>query len=162
MKLNKINIAILVTIVALVIAFFVLRRKENKVEIVVEKSSVESSFTGPSEALTKLLEYKTQAHWLHLLTKSYAQHKSLQEFYEKIDELADRFIETYFGRYGRLQIVSTPQSSVLMKPEELIDEVYAHTFNLEKIINVGDTDLHNIIADIRELCNRTKYLLTLN
>lgn len=160
--MKRLNIIIVLTIIALVFAFFILKRKEKKVEIVVEKSSVESSFTGQSEALTKLLEYKTQAHWLHLLTKSYAQHKSLQEFYEKIDELADRFIETYFGKYGRQEITSTPKTSVLMRPEELIDQVYAHTFALEKIVDVKDTDLHNIIADIRELCNRTKYLLTLN
>ena len=160
--MKRLNIIIVLTIIALVFAFFILKRKEKKVEIVVEKSSVESSFTGQSEALTKLLEYKTQAHWLHLLTKSYAQHKSLQEFYEKIDELADRFIETYFGKYGRQEITSTPKTSVLMRPEELIDQVYTHTFALEKIVDVKDTDLHNIIADIRELCNRTKYLLTLN
>jgi hypothetical protein len=156
------NLFSILAIVALVVVFFVFRRKEKKVKIVVQSPSTESSFTGQGEALTKLLEYKTQAHWLHLLTKSYAQHKSLQEFYEKIDELADRFIETYFGKYGRQEIISTSKTSILMKPEQLINDVYEHTFALEKIVDIKDTDLHNIIADIRELCNRTKYLLTLN
>ena len=42
----------------------------------------------------------TITHFMHLQTKSYAQHKALGHFYEDIVELADKYAEAYQGCYG--------------------------------------------------------------
>ena len=39
-------------------------------------------------------------HSVHLNTKSYAKHVALNEFYDNIVELADKFAEAYQGRHG--------------------------------------------------------------
>jgi len=42
------------------------------------------------------------AHRAHLRTKSYAQHKALEGFYETMTEQADKLTETYQGRFQKL------------------------------------------------------------
>ena len=45
------------------------------------------------------------AHRIHLKTLSFAEHKTLNEFYEAIVPLADDFAQQYQGRYAiRLDI----------------------------------------------------------
>ena len=40
------------------------------------------------------------AHLAHWKTKSYAEHKALNEFYDSVLELIDGFVEQYQGYYG--------------------------------------------------------------
>ena len=40
------------------------------------------------------------AHSVHLNTRSYAKHMALNEFYDNIVDLTDKFAETYQGRHG--------------------------------------------------------------
>jgi hypothetical protein len=49
-----------------------------------------------------LLNAVTAGHIHHLTTDSYAQHVALGEFYEGIDDLADRFIEAYQGKKSKI------------------------------------------------------------
>ncbi len=42
----------------------------------------------------------TITHLQHLATKSYAQHKALQKYYETIPDLVDAYAEAYQGRHG--------------------------------------------------------------
>lgn len=49
-----------------------------------------------------LLNAVTAGHIHHLGTDSYAQHVALGEFYEGIDDLADKFIEAYQGKYSKI------------------------------------------------------------
>ena len=42
---------------------------------------------------------RTNAHVLHLQTRSYAAHKALNEFYDEIVELADRLVLVEVVRY---------------------------------------------------------------
>ena len=39
-------------------------------------------------------------HSVHLNTRSYAKHVALNEFYDAIVDLADKFAEAYQGRHG--------------------------------------------------------------
>ena len=48
-----------------------------------------------------LLNSRTQSHAFHLTTKSYAEHKALQAYYEGIVPLLDAYAEAVMGKYGR-------------------------------------------------------------
>jgi hypothetical protein len=47
-----------------------------------------------------MLHSATVTHLQHFSTKSYAQHKALQKYYEAIPDLVDAYTEAYQGRYG--------------------------------------------------------------
>lgn len=116
-----------------------------------------------NEIITKLFQFRTQAHWLHLQTKSFEEHNALGGFYEGIDSLMDRFIETYFGRYERLNGDFTNEIKAYGNIDvvSFVKEVYEHTNQMTMVTRPMDTDLQNIIADIKELCNHTLYKLSL-
>jgi len=50
--------------------------------------------------VSALLHSSTTAHFLHLSTKSYAEHKALGHYYEDILDLADSYAEAFQGHYG--------------------------------------------------------------
>ncbi len=50
-----------------------------------------------NEVLNKLFEMRDNTHIAHLQTKSYAEHKALNKFYDSIVDLADDFAEQYQG-----------------------------------------------------------------
>jgi len=97
------------------------------------------------------------AHWL---TNSYAEHKALGKFYEGLNDLLDSFVETYQGKYGRVDV-----SGVIAisngNGETVANTVYTIAESAEKNLQSSDTDLLNILAEIKGLANHTKYLLTL-
>ena len=49
-----------------------------------------------------LFTSRDHAHRAHLLTKSYAQHLALGEFYDAVVDLADSLAEVTMGTYGAL------------------------------------------------------------
>lgn len=116
--------------------------------------------------LTSLLTYQNQLRIFHWQTKSYSQHKSFGNAYEMLDEKIDNFLETFFGKYGR--IVSASVFGVELdnySPEsfgEYNDDFIAFLSDeLPGYLAEGDSDLLNIRDDILGAVNRLKYLLTL-
>jgi DNA-binding ferritin-like protein len=108
-----------------------------------------------------LIGVRSNAHLAHWATTSYATHKALGKFYEGLDSLTDTLVETYQGRYQRIAITDV----ITLKagdPVQLVDEAYKVAGMIENVLEKEDTDLLNIIADIKGLCNHTKYLLTLD
>ena len=93
----------------------------------------------------------------HHETTSYAEHKALGEFYSSWIELSDKYIETYQGKYGRVELNTVVALNSYVNFEALRAELYV----VQKQIDRTDTDLLNIIADMIELTNHTIYLLTL-
>ena len=55
-----------------------------------------------SKVVSMLFNARTNAHIAHLQTRSYAQHKALDEFYTEILDIADRFAESAQGTQGIL------------------------------------------------------------
>ena len=112
------------------------------------------------QEILQLLTIRNNVHLEHWATESFAAHKALNEFYDGLLDLIDTFVETYQGRYGRLNIVGV---SSLKKDDgtSLADKAYGFCDTIEKKLKKEDTDLMNIVADIKGLCNHTKYLLTL-
>lgn len=115
------------------------------------------------EVLEKLFEARDQAHAMHLVTKSYAEHKALQEFYENWLDLTDSFFETWQGKYGRVSGKMVFDVDCGIEPAEYISGLMPFlNLHIGSVIQQGvDTDLENIIADMKQLVNHTGYLLTL-
>ena len=99
----------------------------------------------------------TNAHFFHLSTNSYAQHKALGNFYSEIVSLADDYAEAFMGRYSQLkQFPSTyhlPKDPIayIESLKNFVDDANA---DLPK-----DQELINIVAEIQQLIDSTLYKL---
>lgn len=104
-----------------------------------------------------MLHSQTNAHILHLQSRSYSEHKALQGYYEGIDSIIDDFVEAYQGKYGLIENYS--------------DEYSKPTAALEYLIGLGeyvtqartqlpqDSKLQNIIDEMAQLIDSTTYKL---
>jgi len=59
-----------------------------------------STKTKYAKLISLLFNARTNTHIAHLQTTSYAQHKALNEFYDGVIDLADRFAESAQGSIG--------------------------------------------------------------
>lgn len=101
---------------------------------------------------------RTNAHVLHLETRSYAAHKALNEFYDEIVDLADSFAEAYIGSYGLIEFSDTtyePHTDAL----KLLDELDDSIDGVRDTLNKGDTHLMSILDEIAALVASTRYKL---
>jgi hypothetical protein len=73
---------------------FLREQEENEDKVTETKTD-----SGFKDMVSILLHSQTQVHIFHLQTKSYAEHKALQKYYEDIDGIVDGIIESYQGKY---------------------------------------------------------------
>lgn len=109
--------------------------------------------------LIRLFHARTNAHILHLKTRSYAAHIALQEFYDGIIPLVDKLAEVYQGAHGLIEDYPpkyTPYSDALELMDDLLDAIEDCR---SKDISDEDTQLQNIIDEIVALVNTTTYKL---
>ena len=104
-----------------------------------------------------LLHSRTQAHIYHFLTKNYAQHKALENYYTSIVPLLDSYTEAYQGKYG---IIKNYKSSITFSENSKTMVKYFKKL-LVKIqkINIPDQYLQNIVDSVYELVYKTLYML---
>lgn len=103
-----------------------------------------------------------QVKHTHHITKSYAQHVALGKFYEAWDGLTDSFIETYQGKYGRIEGSFSAETFSSLNIVSFITTARDSLYALNNQLEAKDTDLLNIVADMIGLCNHTLYLLSLS
>jgi hypothetical protein len=108
-----------------------------------------------------LMNSRTQAHQFHLMTNSYAQHKALEHYYEKIVPLLDKWAEAYMGKYGRLARITSNKR--FMTDPKKAKKYFRNLLTRVKAIKLprSDTYLKNIQDEITELIRSTLYMLTL-
>ena len=117
----------------------------------------------PIQVISKMFEARDCIHLVHLNTTSYAEHKALGKFYEEWTDLTDTFIETYAGRYSRIEgeikieVASGYNSVEYLQKLRAFVQIEAASI----IAPTLDADLANILADMLGLINHTLYLLTL-
>lgn len=113
------------------------------------------------ELIQRCFAARTATHIAHLRTRSYAAHVALNEFYDAIVELADRFAETYQGQFGL--ITEWPSAEV---PDTSVDTVKTITelrdwsIEYREACAKGNTSLENIIDEVTAQCSRSIYKLT--
>ena len=109
------------------------------------------------EFIQKTKSLEVQAHLEHLATKKYSKHVCLQNLYEELNDLFDRFVESHIGLYGHKM-----EDSLTLT---LSDPIYESIKNYRQWLaetEVEDKALSSIQDEILELCSKTLYLLNLN
>lgn len=131
------------------------QKEDNETEVKETKTN-----SGFKDMVSLLLHSQTQVHIFHLQTKSYAEHKALQEYYEGIDGLVDGLIETYQGKYD----IITQYNSVKNEDYKSNEQVIKYFKNLDAMIDknrkeVKESFIQNQIDTVQELINSTVYKL---
>jgi len=119
------------------------------------------SDTLAAELVARCFAARNRAHALHLLTKSYAEHKALEFFYTEIVDKADEFAEVYQGCSGRRLAIKfdNPESNAVEMVRGLREWIKK---NRGGIAGLDDTHIQNLIDEIVATIDRTSYLLTLS
>lgn len=111
------------------------------------------------ELIMKCFHARTNAHVLHLKTKSYSTHMALESFYEDIVGIADSIAETYQGDYG--QIDSYPSTyTPVSDPIKMVEDFDAWIEeNRYDCCSKEDTPIQNLIDELQALAKKTTYKL---
>lgn len=116
--------------------------------------------SGCDKFLGMLFLARDVTHSVHLNTRSYAKHKALGSFYDKIIDLADSFAEAYQGRHGLIGGISLQSHD---KTANVVDFLQSQLDEIEKIrydvVPKSDTALQNMIDEIVGLYLTTLYKL---
>jgi DNA-binding ferritin-like protein len=100
------------------------------------------------------------AHSVHLNTRSFAKHSALNEFYDEIVELADKFAEAYQGRHGLIGPISLMSAKKTTNIVEFLEDSLADIEKMRyEVCEKTDTALQNIIDEIVGLYLSTLYKL---
>jgi hypothetical protein len=89
------------------------------------------------------------AHSVHLNTRSFAKHSALNEFYDNIVELADKFAEAYQGRRGLIGPITLMSAKKTGNIVEFLQDSLADIEKMRyEVCEKDDTTLQNIIDEI--------------
>lgn len=100
------------------------------------------------------------AHSVHLNTRSFAKHSALNEFYDEIVGLADKFAEAYQGRHGLIGPISLMSAKKTSNIVEFLEDSMADIEKMQfDVCEKTDTPLQNIIDEIVGLYLTTLYKL---
>ena len=100
---------------------------------------------------------RTYSHMAHLKTSSYAKHKALNKYYDKIVDLADTLAEAAQGKYGKLDIPFVDMKGDVMDP---IGGITIHLTMVENLCKKSDDEyINNIFQEIQACFRQTLYLL---
>lgn len=100
------------------------------------------------------------AHSVHLNTRSFAKHSALNEFYDEIVELADKFAEAYQGRHGLIGPISLMSAKKTTNIVEFLEDSLADVEKMRfEVCEKTDTPIQNIIDEIVGLYLSTLYKL---
>jgi hypothetical protein len=106
-----------------------------------------------------LLNGATQAHLLHLKSKSYAEHVALGVLYDELPELTDSLVEAYQGINGLIE--SYPPQTLAVSSDALKFVEILRAFVLDNRQSVGDnSELQNLVDEILALVDSTIYKIT--
>jgi DNA-binding ferritin-like protein len=117
----------------------------------------------PGKLFLCLRNSATVAHVLHLGAigdGSYAKHKALNEYYDGIIEVADRFAEAFMGLNDGERIkFATSSFKLEQDPIKMLKGIRAEIEAAQA--ESGDSMINQILDDAKELVCGTIYLLTL-
>lgn len=99
-------------------------------------------------------------HSAHLNTRSYAKHVALNDFYDGIIDLADKFAEAYQGKYGLIGPISLMSAKKTNNVVEFLEGQVDDLMEMRyKVVDKDCTPLQNIIDEIFGLYYSTIYKL---
>ena len=120
----------------------------------------EQSWEGVSKFLATLMHSRTEAHMLHLMTKSFAAHKALNDYYDAVVGIVDDYAETFQGKYS--VVPSYAAEPVGMEkgksPLDWVTNLGKSVKDLRKKLP-KDSELENIADEATALIDQTIYKL---
>jgi len=116
------------------------------------------------EDFIKLISYlfhsQIQVHIFHLQTKSFAEHKALNDYYDAITDLIDGLVESYQGKYEILENYTSFKFVNYIDNAETISYFESLGKLVEKLRKaVDDSYIQNQIDNVDELVFSTIYKL---
>lgn len=105
----------------------------------------------------ELFHVRTNAHMLHLKTRSYAAHMALGSFYDELTDKIDSLAEAYQGRYGIINYPEVPfkqEADAIMMIKTIRRYIDDNRQGM-----TPDSELQNIIDEIVALMDSTLYKL---
>jgi hypothetical protein len=117
-----------------------------------------SKYNNNAAAFVSVLFHSaTLTHFMHLQTKSYAQHVALAEYYNAIIELTDKWAEAYQGCYDLIE--NYPDKFILAKePVKYLTDIKEFVDTVRKALP-QETQLQNIVDEIADQIDSTLYKL---
>ena len=103
----------------------------------------------------------------HWQTQMFSRHKATDGLIEALDELIDKYVEIYMGKYGRPKLTTKTNTVRIQNMNEAMAQRFVKTCitylekNLVKHLSPEDTDLVNIRDEIKGELNKVLYLFTL-
>jgi hypothetical protein len=124
------------------------------------KSNTVTETSDLVDMVATLLHSQTQVHIFHLQTKTYSEHKALQNYYEGIDGLVDSIVESYQGKYEIITGYKTIKTVDYKSTEQVISYFKELDENIEKNrTSVKESYIQNQIDTVQELIYSTLYKL---
>jgi hypothetical protein len=111
----------------------------------------------PQHFVLTMLHSVTNAHILHLQSRSYSEHVALGAYYEEVGDLVDSFVEAYQGKYGIISnyeqdyFLPTPALEYLISLNDYVKD--------ERQDLPQDSELQNLVDEIAGLIDSTIYKL---
>lgn len=113
-----------------------------------------------AEMVSLLLHSRTQAHILHLQTKSYPEHMALNAYYDGIGALIDGLVESYQGQYGIIENYKSYDIQNYKSTDATIKYLEGVCDKVSKLRDCcKDSYIQNQIDTVCELINSTLYKL---
>ena len=120
------------------------------------------------EIVPVLFRFRQQLHVYHWQTTSYARHKASDELLGSLTDFIDKFMEIYFGKYGRVAFPEEVNIKIGNMSDEngmkFLDEMIHYYIEVlpTYLDSRNDTDLLNLRDEILGTTNQIKYLYTLH
>ena len=110
--------------------------------------------------ISKLFHSRNQVHVFHLQTKSFAEHKALNDYYDEVVDIIDGLVESYQGKYDLLTSYESYKILNYESNEQLLKYFKELESNIEENRKtIKDSYLQNQIDNAVELINSTIYKL---
>jgi len=115
-----------------------------------------------------LFRFRQQLHVYHWQTTSFARHKASDELLGSLTGFIDKFMEIFFGKYGRVAFPTEVNIKIGNMSDEdgmrFLDEMINYYIEvLPTYLNPKtDTDLLNLRDEILGSTNQIKYLYSLH
>lgn len=109
--------------------------------------------------IAEALALRTAVHLAHLSSKSYAEHVALNEFYDGLLPLVDKFAEVYMGLEGQVPFGKWPAADVPSNTPIAMLEEFLEDIAEEQEDESDRQSLMNILAEMEELTAQTLYKL---
>lgn len=123
------------------------------------KEQKESKLTFVS-VLSKLLDSQRQTHIFHFQTKSFAEHKALQDYYDAIGDLVDAIVESAQGILGILTGWKSFPTEDYQSSEQVITYLKSLSDDVNKLYpNIKYSYIQNQLDEVTTLINSTLYKL---